>query len=299
MDNSLQKLCNCNLQLGVVNFPSESGRADFLDPLVKIFENHKWSFQNPISKQRETVSVFDVIYSKSSLGRLNEKKFKMFPVCILPSDKLAHGFPKHAFKNEDDDCNQKVEKSESTLKKDWKTKFLSDHAENITTETFYSLFSNQETQGFMIQSYHSESYLQPLINKAKKQRENISKKSGKNVNVVEISDLEKNICYSLNIDIDGCMDFIQSLINKQEFDRDLEDREYIRKLFLKDDRENGVDKMNAVAYKFYSEKLLMFKREYDLLIVLENEKTILNIETKSTGIENYRNTLNSAGSKGV
>ena len=41
----------------------------------------------------------------------------------------------------------------------------------------------------------------------------------------------------------------------------------------------------------------MYGREFDLLIILEKEKVILNVETKSSRNENYKNTLKAAAKK--
>ena len=187
--------CQCELGLGVVNFPKSLHEDDCEDPLVKLFEDCKWSFQNPLTKEKEMMSVFGVINSQSHLSQSNDKSFKMFPPCILPSENLVPGFPKHLFNEDISESNLSDEKTKFIDK--WQEDFLSIHAEDSVTRAFYSVFSNFESRGFMIQSYHFECYLQPLINKSKQQRKNEAKIQGKAQDLIEISELEKNIMQTL------------------------------------------------------------------------------------------------------
>ena len=93
--------CKCELGLGVVKFPNIlNGDDDGEDPLVELFKDCKFSFQNPDSKQKEEVSVFDIIHLQSHLSQKSDKTFKMFPPFIMPSEKIVPGFPKHLFNND-------------------------------------------------------------------------------------------------------------------------------------------------------------------------------------------------------
>ena len=67
-----------NLQLGDINFWDENSPVD--DPLVELFKDYTWPFQNPLTKEKERMSVFDVIKSQTSNQDLN---FKLFPPGVL------------------------------------------------------------------------------------------------------------------------------------------------------------------------------------------------------------------------
>ena len=55
--------CTCKFKLGIVNFPNLVEAED--DPLCKLFEDYKWPYQDPITKQRKNMSLFDVINSQT------------------------------------------------------------------------------------------------------------------------------------------------------------------------------------------------------------------------------------------
>ena len=62
--NDMQNnFCTCKFKLGIVNFPNLVEAED--DPLCKLFEDYKWPYQDPITKQRKNMSLFDVINSQT------------------------------------------------------------------------------------------------------------------------------------------------------------------------------------------------------------------------------------------
>ena len=77
-ENKQKKGKKINLQLGVTNFLHDTV-AD-VDPLIELFKDNTWTFQNPQTKQKEKLSVFDVINSQICL---QEKDFKVFPPSVL------------------------------------------------------------------------------------------------------------------------------------------------------------------------------------------------------------------------
>lgn len=66
--------CTCKFKLGIVNFPNSSIEED--DPLSKLFEDYKWPYQDPISKQRKDMSLFDVINSQTHKEDIQERLIK-------------------------------------------------------------------------------------------------------------------------------------------------------------------------------------------------------------------------------
>ena len=155
------------------------------DPLQTRFEKEEWTFCNPLTKNRERMSVIDVITTQSNVLNSKGGNFKMFPPVLLPKEDLAHGFPQQIFleglvntstngakqnpksinKNKDKPIENKEE-----WKKEWYEHLLSHQAENQVTENLSAIFTDWNSKGFMIQSYHSETYLQPLIEHARQQR---------------------------------------------------------------------------------------------------------------------------------
>ena len=51
------------------------------------------------------------------------------------------------------------------------------------------------------------------------------------------------------------------------------------------------ERLDFLVYKFFQEKLKLYNREHDLLIALENEKTIFNVEVKSSRNDTFKNKL--------
>ena len=97
--------CSCELgrnnrELGFSNFPSASVSNE--DPLVERFKEEKWSFQNPILKQSQEMSVLDVINTQSylNINDLQEHPFKMYPPIKVRTKEEVHGFPKHLVEEE-------------------------------------------------------------------------------------------------------------------------------------------------------------------------------------------------------
>ena len=157
-------LCEKNLLLGVACFTNKQSPEN--DPLSSLFEDELFSFQNPETKQSENRPIFDIITSQSGARDTPEKSFKMFPPVILPPTDIPHGFPNHFPEN--------LQNFEDEDKKKWFHELLVHQAESAVSLAFEFLFLN--SRGFMIQNYHPETYLQPLVERGKKQREDLAHK---------------------------------------------------------------------------------------------------------------------------
>ena len=176
-------LCEKNLLLGVTSFTNEQSPEN--DPLSRLFEDELFSYQNPETKQSENRPIFDIITSRSGARDIPEKSFKMFPPVILPPANIPHGFPKHFPEN--------LQNFEDEDKKKWFNELLVHEAESAVSLAFEFLFLN--SQGFMIQNYHPETYLQPLVVRGKKQREDLAHKG--QVETHQLSHLQDKICQAL------------------------------------------------------------------------------------------------------
>ena len=204
------------MSLGFRNF--DNVRSPDNDPLATLFKDELFSFQNPQTKQSERKPIFEVISSHSGAKTLAENSLKMFPPVILPPKDIPHGFPNN-FPGHLMDFN-----SEQTLpleagmildknsyKKTWFPKFLEHWAESAVSVAFESVFSCR--RGFMIQNYHPETYLQPLIDNAKKQRKEFEKK-GKLREPQQLSPLQEKICQALCSPAKNIVDYNRELADR-------------------------------------------------------------------------------------
>ena len=208
-------LCEKKWNLGVRNF--DNVQCPDTDPLAALFKDELYSFQNPRTKQSERKPIFDAILSQTGAETLTDKCFKTFPPVIHPPTDIPHGFPKSFPKNLMDFDNEKtlplqagkIEDKDS-YKKTWFPKFLEHWAESAVSVAFESVFSGR--RGFMIQNYHPETYLQPLIDKAKKQRKEFVKKGKIEPN--QLSPLQDKLCQAIS----------SPAQNIEDFNKELEDR---------------------------------------------------------------------------
>ena len=76
MSDGNDKNCTCKYKLGIVKLPNNTIEDD--DPLCKLFEDYKWPYLDPISKQRKNLSLFDVINSQSHHADDQERAHKEF-----------------------------------------------------------------------------------------------------------------------------------------------------------------------------------------------------------------------------
>ena len=249
-------LCDKHWQLGVSRFDNE--QTSEKDPLATLFESERFSYQNPLTKQSEKRPIFDVIASQSGAENISES-FKMFPPVILSPNDIPHGFPAHFPVDLMDFDNKKTLRldvgeieDKDAYKRKWFPKLLEHQAESAVSLAFQFEFSGK--RGFMIQNYHPETYLQPLVDNAKKQRKNLANQGKIETN--QLSPLQEKICQAIS-----CV----GPINNESYNKELEDR----------------------------------NRETDNLIVLDEEKLLLVIETKSRAQcqEKCINTLKPAAEK--
>ena len=124
----------------------------------------------------------------------------------------------------------------------------SSRAENFVTNAFFKAFSQLETKGLMIPHYHSSSFLQPFIKKAKDQRESFT------TDDVPLTEYEQKLSEALAMKEDLAMLSFLSVI-----------------LCLDSD----------LSHKVYSKELQQRCHETDIVTVLEKEEVFLVIETKS------------------
>ena len=75
------------LQLGFRKFPNHS--VEKVDQLSVTFKNELFSFENPLTKFKEPLPIFDVITTQSNVKNTSHGRFKMFPPVVLPT-----AFPK-------------------------------------------------------------------------------------------------------------------------------------------------------------------------------------------------------------
>ena len=204
-------LCEKNWNLGLRNF--DNVQCPVIDPLETLFKDELYSFQNPRTKHSERKPIFNVISSQTGAENLSENCFKMFPPVILPPTDIPHGFPNSFPENlMDFDNKQTLPLEAGTIldkdlyKKTWFPKFLEHWAESAVSVAFESVFSGR--RGFMIQNYHPETYLQPLIDKAKKQRKQFGRKSSR------LSPLQEKLCQAIS----------SPAQNIEDFNKELEDR---------------------------------------------------------------------------
>ena len=154
--------CSCHhnikLQLGFSNFESEKISDENEDPLLERFRDEKWSFQNPATKESEPMSVVEVIKSQSQAQRISDNgHFKMFPPLILPKKDLLHGFPRSVAEElADNEAMATKDKTESErIKASWLQSYHDHYAEATVTQALSSVFTDWNTRGFMVQSYHT------------------------------------------------------------------------------------------------------------------------------------------------
>ena len=299
-------LCSChkdvNLQLGFSSFEESNTSDEEEDPLVQRFKDEKWSFQNPVTKQSEQLSVMEVIENQSHVNNCSGNgEFRMFPPIILPKQDLAHGFPRSVAQElSAKDCIADGKESkhkkdvtkpiEDTLefKRSWLQASQEHFAETTITQALASVFTDRNSRGFMIQSYHTVTYLQPLIKLAWKQRENAAKTMKCDSSLLELSRIEKNICLSLGIKIDSIEHKddlnIEDLKRKLTVDTSTK-RKKILEVFedaKKKYKDSNSDQKKYIAYQYYHENVnAITALETDLMIVLEKEKLVIHVETKS------------------
>ena len=212
-------LCDKNYQLGISNFGNDSSPEK--DPLASLFENEFVSFQNPETKQSEKRPVFDAINSQIEEKTFSETRLKMFPPVILPPSDIPHGFPKSFPENHMDFDNKNTKKlgdgdieDKDEYKKKWFPKLLEHQAESDVSRAFQSVFS--ERRGFLIQNYHSGTYLQPILEKAGKQRKDKTK-NDEVFDKIKLLPLEQKIYSAMNIAI---------IEDNNAYSKELQDRSY-------------------------------------------------------------------------
>ena len=291
--------CSCHhnikLQLGFSNFESEKISDENEDPLLERFRDEKWSFQNPATKESEPMSVVEVIKSQSQAQRISDNgHFKMFPPLILPKKDLLHGFPQSvAAEVADNEAIATKDKTESErIKASWLQSYHDHYAEATVTQALSSVFTDWNTRGFMVQSYHTETYLQPLVNLAKDQRKSAAKVEGLDLDLLPLSTLEKNICHSLGIQINGIHGNHEEDLNVGDFEERLDQEGCAKKAIIRDIFAQA--KKNYEVYTSYNKEVKSHALETDLLIVLEKEKMIINVEAKSVDEKSLKNTLKKA-----
>jgi len=192
-------LCDKNCQLGITNFENEFAPAE--DPLSLFFENEMVSFQNPETKQSEKRPIFDVIDSQIKAENFTESNLRMFPPVITPPQNFPHGFPQHFPETCMDFDNKKTKPIENgkiedkdAYKAGWFQTLLEHQAESAVSLAFQSFFSDR--RGFISQNYHPETYLQPLVDKAKKQREDLVHR--KQIERNQLSTLQEKVCQAIS-----------------------------------------------------------------------------------------------------
>ena len=146
------QVCSCSLNLGFDAFKDSKHIAE--DPLFERFENVKISPDN----NTERTPIMEVIKSKVQYyHNTNLDGFLSFPPSLLPEE--TPGFPKEVVKNL---------KNED---REWARLLCERNAENIVVSSLTTALKQTKTKGLIIHPYRSETYLQPQIEKAQKQRQ--------------------------------------------------------------------------------------------------------------------------------
>ena len=249
---------SCSLKLGFDAFKDSKHNAD--DPLFERFENVKISPDN----NTERTPIMEVIKSKVQYyHNTNLDGFLSFPPSLLPEE--TPGFPKEVVKNL---------KNED---REWARLLCERNAENIVVSSLTTALKQTKTKGFIIHPYRSETYLQPQIEKAQKQRQ---QKKGE-----ELLPLEIAIAKSLGLGVEILLEKINA--SQSEFENLLQNNSLAKaKKKMRDEisqyRTGNLDDRNVLIRKFYQHNLQGCFFEADLIVVLKESKVILNIEIKST-----------------
>ena len=169
----------------------------------------------------------------------------------------------------------------------------------ILFQALSSVFCDWDSRGFLVQSYKTETYLQPLLSLAREQREAAARRLGCDPELVRLSRLERNLCHALGV-------AISSLEHEGDLDMETLEQKLVRATATKKDiikqsfqqakqRYQSVeDQRRFVAFKFYDENVKAQFLEIDQLIVLDKEKLVINVETKSIDQNRLKNTLKHA-----
>ena len=291
-------LCSCTLKLGFSNFENTLICDKDNDPLIERFRNQLLSFQNPYEKEAQRMSVMEVIGNEA---HAEKGAFKMFPPVTLPKKDLVHGFPKSTAeelslkdgmatgqeKKPKKNVNEPIENTPE-FGKFWLQSYHEHYAETTVIQALSSVFMDWKTRGFMVSSYQSVTYLQPLVKLARDQRESEANIANCKSELIELTILEEKICHSLGIRInciqhkdDLSMDDFAMKLYEDTGTKARVITEIIKS--AKHKYKNSIsDQKKFIAYKFYLENVQAINAlETDLIIVLEKEKLVIIVETKS------------------
>ena len=169
----------------------------------------------------------------------------------------------------------------------------------ILFQALSSVFCDWDSRGFLVQSYKTETYLQPLLGLAREQREAAARRLGCHPELVRLSRLERNLCHALGVAIsslehEGDLDMEtleQKLVHVTATKKDIIKQSFQQ---AKQRYQSIEDQRRFVAFKFYDENVKAQFLEIDQLIVLDKEKLVINVETKSIDQNRLKNTLKHA-----
>ena len=158
--------------------------------------------------------------------------------------------------------------------------FCAHQAEVNVVEALSWMFTSKDIPGFMIQSYHSETYLQPLVNRVKKQRQNNE--------FLKFTNLQEKIFNATGTSSEECkkqVEIFLDTVDNMDLTADIPIIKEIKKIDIeaqahkKYRQSSKVDKINYVMNKLYN--LRVKGLETDVVLVLQREKQVIFVETKS------------------
>ena len=202
----------------------------------------------------------------------NRDGFLSFPPSLLPEE--IPGFPRETVNN------VKAEDEE------WARLVCERNAENIVISSLTTALRQNNTKGFIIHPYRSETYLQPLIERAKKQRRS-----------EELLPIEIGIAKSLGLAVEKLLENINA--SRAVFKDLLRDNSLAKaKKKMEDDIRKyqtvNLYERNVLIGQFYQHNMQACFMEIDLIVILEESKVILNVEIKSTENCSLENSLSKA-----